>query len=45
MIDHCPGNFSLLFDPYREFASVELLRGRTDPLHEDEAAHVVDNIG
>lgn len=37
--------FSLRFDPCGDITRAELLRGRTDPLQEDKAAHVVDDAG
>lgn len=35
--------FPLRFDPCGDIAPAELLGGRTDPLQEDKAAHVVDD--
>ena len=36
--------FSLRFDPRGDIAPAELLRDRTDPLQEDKAAYVVDDV-
>lgn len=37
--------FSLRFDPCGDIAPAQLLGGRTDPLQEDKAAHIVDDVG
>lgn len=37
--------FSLRFDPCGDIAPAEVLRGHTDPLQKDKAAHVVDDVG
>ncbi|GAN63338.1 hypothetical protein AIN02nite_18580 [Acetobacter indonesiensis] len=38
-------NFSLRFGPCGDITRAELLRGRTDPLQEDKATHIIDDIG
>lgn len=37
--------FSLRFDPCRDIIPAELLRDRIDPLQEDKAEHLVDDLG